>query len=158
MNTYRLSTARLPQRELRIRQLATGRPLEWLRQGWADLRAAPLASLVYGAVLAMIAFICTYSTLLGERFVLVPFLVGGFLILSPALSVGLMAIAKRREEESQGRAAPSVWRILSRNRPSLGLMGLFLLFVFINRLGCHFTVARLRQLACLPRFPSGLTP
>ncbi len=62
MKTYRLSTAQIPRKELQIRQLATGRPLVWLRRGWADLRAVPIASLVYGASLATIAFICTYLT------------------------------------------------------------------------------------------------
>ena len=32
-----------------VHQVDTGRPLQWLRMGWDDLRANPLASLTHGA-------------------------------------------------------------------------------------------------------------
>jgi len=131
MKTYRLSTARLPRKEFKIPRLAAQRPFTWLRQGWGDLRAAPLTSLVYGIFLAGVGLACTYLTFAGKPFFLVPFLFAGFLILAPLLSVGLMAIAKRREEQG-AQPAPSILRILARNRPSLGMMGIFLLLVFIN--------------------------
>ena len=45
MSTYRLSTAQIPQREYTIPSLPLQRPLQWLKQGWADFAARPMLGL-----------------------------------------------------------------------------------------------------------------
>ncbi len=128
MSTYRLSTAQIPRMEFEISRLTTKQPITWLRQGWQDVRAAPFISVTYGLLVALVALLCASLFTAMDRFYLVPFFFGGFLIIAPFLSVGLMAIAMRREQHD----APSVPRILARNRPSIAMMGIFLLLVFLN--------------------------
>jgi uncharacterized membrane protein len=131
MSSYRLSTQRLPQTEFDIPRLASNQPISWLRRGWQDLRRAPVASLVYGLLVAGFAILLAYLTSVANRFYLVPFLFGGFLVIAPLLSVGLMAMAKLHEEQAAHDTA-SVLRILAMNRPSIAMMGIFLLLVFLN--------------------------
>lgn len=131
MNSYVLATDKLPQRSFAIPQLPAGEPLRWLKRGIDDLRAAPVTGLVYGAVVAALAFLLVSLTVGVNRFYFVPFIFGGFLILSPLLSVGLMAMAKRREDHD-AKPSDTVRRILAANMPGLSLLGLFLLLVFAN--------------------------
>jgi uncharacterized membrane protein len=129
MSTYTLSTAHIPRRTYDIPHLSLLRPLHWLRQGFRDLVAMPGVSLAYGAIIAGLAFVMVVMTTGGRQFFLVPFLFGGFLLIAPILTVGLMAMAKRREE---GRHDATVTKILSVNLPSLSLLGLVLVFLFLN--------------------------
>jgi uncharacterized membrane protein len=129
MSTYILSTSEIPRREFHIPHLSMLRPLTWLSLGFADLVAMPRVSLAYGAGVAAVAFLMVYLTFGASSFVLVPFLFGGFLSIAPILSVGLIAMAKRREEQRQG---DTVLQILSVNATSLALLGLALVMVFLN--------------------------
>jgi hypothetical protein len=52
-------------------------------------------------------------------------------MIAPLLSVGLMAIAKLHEERAAHDTA-SVVRILATNRPSIAIMGIFLVFAFLK--------------------------
>jgi uncharacterized membrane protein len=89
----------------------------------------PGISLTYGAIVAAAAFVLVAMTAGGKQFFLVPFLFGGFLLIAPILSVGLIAMAKRREEH---RHDNTVMKILSVNGSGLALLGLVLLFLFLN--------------------------
>lgn len=129
MSTYVLSTSELPRRAYRIQRLNALRPFHWLRQGLGDLVAAPGVSLGYGAAVAALTAAMVFLTIGGNQFFLVPFLFGGFLLIAPLLSVGLMAMAKRNDDE---RADDSVMKILSANASSLAFLGLALLLLFIN--------------------------
>ncbi|NBC13701.1 MAG: DUF2189 domain-containing protein [Gammaproteobacteria bacterium] len=129
MSTYVLSTAHIPRRTYNIPHLSLLRPLHWLRQGLGDMVATPAVSLGYGAAVAALAFVLVMLTAGGTQFFLVPFLFGGFLLIAPILSVGLVAMAKRRDEQ---RPDTSVIDILKVNAPSLALLGLVLLFLFAN--------------------------
>jgi uncharacterized membrane protein len=131
MSTYILSTSNLPRRSFEITHLAARKPFEWLQKGWEDLRAAPVAGLSYGLLIAALAAAFAYLTMAMDRFYLVPFLFGGFLIVAPLLSVGLMAMAKHRSEHDPGDTLSLVQQ-LAVNRSSIGLMGIFLLLVFLN--------------------------
>jgi uncharacterized membrane protein len=129
MSTYILSTAHIPRRAYNIPHLSVMRPLHWLRKGFGDLIAAPGVSLTYGAIVAALAFLMVVMTAGGTQFFLVPFLFGGFLLIAPILSVGLIAMAKRRDEQRHDDTAA---KILSVNASSLSLMGLGMLFIFLN--------------------------
>ncbi|WP_058556069.1 DUF2189 domain-containing protein [Thiohalocapsa sp. ML1] len=129
MTTYHLSTAQTPHRAYHIPHLSMLRPLTWLSRGFADLVAMPRVSAAYGAGVAALAFLMVYLTFGASSFVLVPFLFGGFLSIAPILSVGLIAMAKRREEPNNDQ---SVVKILSLNASSLALLGLLLVMVFLN--------------------------
>lgn len=131
MSTYRFSTEQLPRQTLEIRALDGARPVEWLRLGFADLRAAPVLSLAYGLVIAALGGLFAYLAAGADGFYLVPFLFGGFLIVAPVLSMGLMAVAKLRET-GQARDTATLRKIFDLNRPSSAMMGIFLLLVFVN--------------------------
>ncbi|MEA3641673.1 MAG: DUF2189 domain-containing protein [Lamprobacter sp.] len=131
MNTYVLDTSQIPQRRFAIPRLPTAQPFSWLRSGFDDLIAAPVTGLLYGVAMAALAFLLVSLTFGVNRFYFVPFIFGGFLVLSPMLSVGLMAMAKRRESSSE-KPTETIRRILTANTSGLSLMGLFLLLVFIN--------------------------
>ncbi|MBK1724510.1 DUF2189 domain-containing protein [Thiocystis violacea] len=131
MSTYTLSTQQLPRRQFEIRSLDHDRPVEWLRQGFADLKAAPFLSSVYGLVVAGCGGLFAYLAADADAFFLVPFLFSGFLIIAPVLSLGLMALAKLREAE-QSRDGAAIRRLLDLNRSSIAMMGIFLLLIFVN--------------------------
>lgn len=131
MNTLVLETSQTPQRRFAIPRLPATQPLSWLRSGFDDLIAAPVTGLLYGVAVAGLAFLLVSLTVGVNRFYFVPFIFGGFLVLGPILSVGLMAMAKRREALSE-KPTETIRRILAANTSGLSLMGLFLLLVFIN--------------------------
>jgi uncharacterized membrane protein len=93
--------------------------------------AAPGISLAYGFFLAFMGFLLTYLLTALGLFFLVPFFAAGFLILAPLLAVGLYAIAKLHAEKG-ARNSGAVARILARNGPSIGGMGIILLLFFLN--------------------------
>jgi len=94
MNTFVLETSEVPRRRFSIPRLPASQPLSWLRSGFDDLMAAPVISLLYGLAVAALAFLLVSLTVGVNRFYFVPFIFGGFLVLSPILSVGLMAMTK----------------------------------------------------------------
>jgi uncharacterized membrane protein len=135
MSTYVLSTAHLPQRRFQIHHKPWRQPFQWLEDGWGDLRAAPVISLVHGLIIGLL--VAALGRWLGasEPFYLVPFAFGGFLIIAPVLALSLLALAKQREDglgEDATKPPLSALALLSRNASALGLFGLFLLLVFIN--------------------------
>jgi len=133
MTSYTLATSQTPRRSFSIPRLPSRQPISWLRSGIDDLKAAPVASLLYGAAVAALAFVLVSLTVGVNRFYFVPFIFGGFLILAPILSVGLMAMAKQREQGGEkASATTTVRRTLAANTSGLSLMGLFLLLAFIN--------------------------
>ncbi len=131
MNTYVLATDQIPEIRFAIPRLPAKQALSWLQSGFDDLMAAPMTGLLYGLAVAALAFLLVSLTLGINRFYLVPFIFGGFLVIAPILSVGLMAMAKHRERQDEN-ASETVRRILAANTSGLALMGLFLLMVFIN--------------------------
>jgi len=129
--TYHLSTAEIPSRDYRIPTLPAARPWQWLRLGWADLKATPGTSLTYGLFFALIGFLLTYLLQRLDLFFMVPFFTAGFLILAPLFAVRLYAVAKLRAEQ-QPHDTASVARILARNGSSIGVMGIIVLLFFLN--------------------------
>lgn len=81
------------------RILDRGAPLRWLREGYADLRHAPVQSLIYGVFMAAI---CALLGLLGMFWggFLVPLaIMGGIVFIAPVLCLGLYAISAQLERK-----------------------------------------------------------
>ena len=105
-----------------VNALQPGAARRWLRLGWADLRAAPAASLFYGLVLA------TMGVVLGRFFGDAAYELAfatGFLLVGPFLAMGMYDISRRRE-----RGEPVVllhtltaWRA---NAPAIGFYAVIL--------------------------------
>lgn len=80
------------------RKLDAKAPLRWLRQGWADLKAAPRQSLAYGLVMLLMSYAVSLSSwLLGNVWVFVG-LLSGFIFFGPILAMGLYAVSRELEE------------------------------------------------------------
>lgn len=112
----------------KIRQIPLGRPFRWLRAGWGDLCANPIASLAYGLLFAIsgdLILIFAWRT---------PYLftaaVSGFFLVAPLLSGGLYEISRRLGLGQRTTYIESLacWR---RNGQSMALFGMLLAFVAI---------------------------
>ncbi|MBX9631234.1 MAG: DUF2189 domain-containing protein [Burkholderiales bacterium] len=104
------------------RVAAPGAPWRWLVLGFADMRAAPGASLFYGVVFALMgaALILAVGSAAVELA-----LVTGFLLVAPFLSVGVYDLSRRRQQGEQPMLAPTLtaWKA---NAPALGFYALIL--------------------------------
>ncbi|MCX7140095.1 MAG: DUF2189 domain-containing protein [Proteobacteria bacterium] len=105
----------------RVNTLAPGAVRRWLVAGWADLAAAPAASLFYGVVLAVMGFLLTRFFAGAIRVALTT----GFLLIGPFVCIGLYAISRQRESGQRVRLAPTLiaWR---ENAPAVGFYALVL--------------------------------
>lgn len=72
-------------------------PFEWLQRGWRDLRAAPIPSLLYGTLLALLsALVAALAWRLG-MLALYLGLASGFVFIGPFLAMGLYSISYQLE-------------------------------------------------------------
>lgn len=104
------------------RVAAPGAPWRWLVLGFADMRAAPGASLFYGVVFALMG--AALMLAVGSAAVELA-LVTGFLLVAPFLSVGVYDLSRRRQQGEQPMLAPTLtaWKA---NAPALGFYALIL--------------------------------
>lgn len=110
------------------RRVPVDRPWAWLAAGWRDLLAAPVVSLAYGAIFAILGWILTWAALrFGEFWLILP-ATSGFLLVAPMLAVGLYECSRLREQGQTPTlgAAFTAWR---RNAGQIGLMGVALLLL-----------------------------
>jgi uncharacterized membrane protein len=99
------------QAGLRVSTIDFSHPWEWLRKGWADIRTAPGYSLTYGTGIVLLSLLITTLMILGELTFLVPFLIAGFFLMAPMLSIGLYQMSAHLERVSR-------WSPVRRWRPS----------------------------------------
>jgi len=111
-----------------IRQVELATPFAWLRAGLTDLRAAPLASLFYGLCFAMGGYLLAYALRHEPQHIAA--VTAGFLLLGPALAIGLYDLSRRREAGQPMRLAPTLlaWRD---NLANLALFSLVLIVIFL---------------------------
>lgn len=77
------------------RALPPAAALRWLGAGWRDLRARPLPSLAYGLAVFAVSLIMVYAIFQLEwDYILFPAL-AGFMVVGPALAVGLYEKSRR---------------------------------------------------------------
>jgi uncharacterized membrane protein len=92
------STVKLaPTSGIAIRRIPFDAPWYWLAAGWRDLWTAPLISIGYGVLFALIALGLTVGlTEVGWQALMLP-LAGGFLLVGPLAAVGLYEVSRRLE-------------------------------------------------------------
>ncbi|RNE92647.1 DUF2189 domain-containing protein [Marichromatium sp. AB32] len=111
-----------------VNRVAPGQPLQWLRAGWRDLRAAPGYSLRYGAGIVLISLAITVPLALGRLAFLVPFLLAAFYLVAPLLAIGLYQMSAHLEAgESLERC--QALEAFRRNQGQLGIATGFLLMI-----------------------------
>jgi len=112
------------------KSLPPGAPLDWIRLGWQDYRAAPRQSLVYGTVIAALSWVVVGIGMQMGSYWAVLILLSGFVFVAPVLALGLYSISRQL-----GRGqAPSLQRCFGEQRRSLGtamVFALALLVVFL---------------------------
>jgi uncharacterized membrane protein len=105
-----------------LRDIKLSAPLRWVNCGFHDMLAAPVASLFYGVVLAVMGYLLThfYGGAVGLA------LTTGFLLIGPFLAVGLYDISRQIETTNSAQLAPtlSAWRD---NLPAIGFYALILM-------------------------------
>ena len=111
-----------------VRTVDLGRPIEWLRLGYADLTRSRATSLGFGAFIA--GFGVMLLALAWGATYLVPALVGGFLLVAPFAAIGLYAISEQLETKRPVDLTQALfaWR---RNAGSIALFGLMLALALI---------------------------
>lgn len=89
------------------RKLDAGAPMRWLRKGWADFRAQPRLSLVFGGVIVLVSVLVSWLAWSLGRFALLATLLSGFVFIAPMLAVGLYCVSRARERGRTPRLADS---------------------------------------------------
>jgi uncharacterized membrane protein len=143
------STPALPYAD-RVRRVASDQPFHWLAAGWRDFRAAPLASLAYGALFVIVGLILTIGLWRTQTiFMLLP-LAAGFMLLGPALTLGFQAISRDLEQGKRPSFAGALlaWRA---NAGPIFYAGLAFMFLFLLWL-------RLTELLFALTFPDTVGP
>ncbi len=112
------------------RCIPAGAPLGWLRAGWADLKAAPRASLAYGATLAALSYAIAWLTWQFGTLGLYLGLASGFVFVGPLLAVGLYSLSRQREAGQTPDLGRS-FRAARRPLRDLLILGVVLLVVLL---------------------------
>lgn len=79
------------------RTLTPGQPFNWLRRGWADICAAPAASLLYGFGLTLLSALIAWVTWRMGMLALYLSLASGFVFVGPFLAMGLYSLSYQIE-------------------------------------------------------------
>ncbi|MGI9426467.1 MAG: DUF2189 domain-containing protein [Hyphomicrobiaceae bacterium] len=82
-------------RGVTIRKVSVEAPWDWIGAGWQDLWVHPQYSLAYGAVFAAIALLMFLGFTVAGLQSLIVALAGGFMLLAPAIAVGLYELSRR---------------------------------------------------------------
>lgn len=89
-------TEELKHQKITINNLDMSSPGKWLKAGWNDIKATPLASLSYGALFAVTGMLLVYAYSSSSHLVFA--ITTGFLLLGPFLAVGLYAISRNSQD------------------------------------------------------------
>jgi uncharacterized membrane protein len=109
-----------------IRQASVDGSGRWLAAGWRDLRRAPGISLAYGGTFVAVSYALSLGLFdIGMGSLVLP-LLGGFLLVSPILVVGLYEVS-RRLEAGEPLAVGDIARSCGRNIGQIAAMGVVLM-------------------------------
>ena len=109
---------------IKLKQLAWGDPLRWLRKGWNDFVAAPVIGLFYGACFMLMGWALLIVFEASPAYVLA--LSGGFLLMGPFLCLGMYRVSQRLENGEKPGFADSIFAWQARTG-QLGIFGVVLL-------------------------------
>ena len=112
------------------RVLAWSAPLRWLRLGWADWRAVPRISLVYGA---FVAAVCLLMSWVGWRvggWVMLFALLTGYVFVAPLLAFALYSVSRQLHQGLRPSLRTTL-RAVARPFQNALVFALVLLIVFL---------------------------
>ena len=93
--TTSVGVSRREALQVEIRRVPAGQAIEWLNQGWADLRRIGWPGLAYGALIAILGAVLL--SLGSTHMYLQAAAVTGYLLVGPVMTTGLCELARRRE-------------------------------------------------------------
>jgi len=108
-----------------VRRIDPAAPLQWLAAGWRDLRAAPAASLFYGAAFALMGWLIFIVFRHAHEYTSA--LTAGVLLVGPFLGTGLYDISRRL---AAGQAV-SLAGTMTAWRANLGAFSMFALVLTV---------------------------
>ncbi len=118
-------------------------PFKWLAAGWQDFRRAGHVSFIYGLLIAATGLVLTIGLYIADLAYLISPLVAGFMLVGPALTVGLYAVSRDLEagqRPSFGRAL-GAWRRNSGRFLGMGLLLVAFLIVWLRFAALIFAVS-----------------
>jgi uncharacterized membrane protein len=105
-------------------------PWTWLAGAVADMKAAPVISLGYGAVFTGVGLAITLGLWALGLGGFIPVLVGGFALVAPVFAIGIFRISQMRDAgETPG--VLDFWTISGSRMSQLGLLSVLLLVFFL---------------------------
>lgn len=115
-----------------IRHVTAGKPREWLRRGWDDVKQIGAPGLAHGALIAILGAVLL---MLGSSHLyLTAAAVTGYLLVGPVMTTGLCELARRRAAREKLGFDESL-QALTRNREGLlhfaGVLALIALLWFV---------------------------
>jgi uncharacterized membrane protein len=113
----------------RIRDIELDRPWAWLAAGWRDLARAPMVSLAYGVLFALVGWAITFGLWWAGAIYLILPLTAGFLIMGPLLAVGLYEVSRRNERVEPATLSDAI-EAFRANPSQIAFMGVTLLLLF----------------------------
>jgi uncharacterized membrane protein len=111
-----------------IKQASPGAPMSWLKAGLEDFRAAPVMSIAYGLVFALIGVAITVASINQPQFALTFWT--GFLLVGPFLAIGLYRAAQLHEQGERMEAGRCM-RTLIRNKSQVAIFMVLMLVIMI---------------------------
>ena len=115
----------------RVNTVSIDDTFRWLGAGWRDFRRSGAVSLMYGLLFVAAGLVLTVGLYMADLAYLIAPLMAGFLLVGPALTVGLYAISRDLEESRKPRLLTvlKAWR--ANPIPLLGLGLALVLFLII---------------------------
>ncbi|HMV38853.1 DUF2189 domain-containing protein [Plasticicumulans sp.] len=105
-----------------LRDLSPDRPLVWLRKGWRDTLATPVASLLYGGLFVLMGWLLIHHVAAGNL-QLAFTLAWGFMLVGPFLATGFYELSRRLEAGEPAQLWHAI-TALRHNPAALLLLGL----------------------------------
>lgn len=126
-----------------INTVGSSEPFEWLAAGWRDFRRSGLVSIGYGLIFVAAGLILTAGLYASGFAYLIAPLTAGFLLVGPALTVGLYAISRDLEQGCRPSLlrALSAWRANPARLIGLGLLLVVFLIVWLRLAVLIFALA-----------------
>ena len=110
--------------------IGTEAPWSWISKAQADIRALGTTSLIYGVFFAVISLFVFWGLLQLDRSALFLSLIGGLLLIGPAVAVGLYDASRRRQQgESVRWKFGQITKAFSSSQ--LAFIGVILLVLFL---------------------------
>jgi len=98
------------------RDLSPRDPIDWLRAGWRDFRAAPALSLAWGMFCWFLSTVVTWAAYMVGGWALLISLLSGFIFVGPLLAFGMYSVSRQLclgNKPTLGWTLRAAWRPLA---------------------------------------------